>query len=248
MSGHSKWATIKHKKAAADSKRGKIFTKIIKEITIAAKTGGGDLNANPRLRTAIGTAKAANMPADNIDRAIKKGTGELEGVTYDEVTYEGYGPDGVAILVQCLTDNKNRAAAEIRSIFTKGNGTMAGAGSVAWIFEKKGLITIAKEKASEEQLMEVVLSAGAEDIATADDKFEVTTGPHDFEAVKEALDKAKITCESAQVTMIPKNQAPLSAASARAVMNLIDTLEDHDDVQNVYANFEIPDEVMKELA
>ncbi len=248
MSGHSKWATIKHKKAAVDAKRGKIFTKIIKEITVAAKMGGGDLNANPRLRTAISTAKAANMPADNIDRAVKKGTGELEGVVYEEVTYEGYGPDGAAILVQCLTDNKNRTAAEIRSIFTKGMGSMAGAGSVAWIFEKKGLIAVNKNAAKEDAVMEAAISAGAEDMQTADDKYEITTGPHDLDAVKEALDKAKIPFESAQVTMIPKNLAPLSASSARAVLNLIETLEDHDDVQNVYANFDIPDEVMKELS
>jgi YebC/PmpR family DNA-binding regulatory protein len=248
MSGHSKWASIKHKKAAADSKRGKLFTKIIREITVAAKTGGGDPETNPRLRTAIQSAKAANMPADNIDRAIKKGTGELEGVTYEEVMYEGYGPQGVAVLVQCLTDNKNRTASEIRNIFNKTNGSMAGAGSVAWIFEKKGLIVVAKANATEDQLMEIALAAGAEDLSQAGDKFEVTSSIHDFWPVKEALEKAKIPLESAAVTMIPKNQVPVSIESARATLHLIEALEEHDDVQNVYANCDIPDEVMKELA
>lgn len=248
MSGHNKWASIKHKKGIADAKRGKVFTKIIRELTVAAKQGGGDPNINPRLRTVIQTAKDANMPADNIERAIKKGTGELEGVTYDEVAYEGYGPAGVAVLVQCLTDNKNRTAAEVRSIFSKANGSMAGAGSVAWIFEKKGLITIAKEKTTEEQLMEVALSAGAEDLSQVDTQFQVTTNPPEFEAVKEAIEKAKIEIENAQITMIPKNLAPVSAADARSVLKLIESLEDQDDVQNVYANFDIPDEVMKELS
>ena len=248
MSGHSKWASIKHKKAEVDAKRGKIFTKLIREITVAAKIGGGDLNSNPRLRTVIQSAKAANMPADNIDRAIKKGTGELEGVTYEDVLYEGYGPQGAAMLVHCLTDNKNRTASEIRNIFSKNGGSMAGAGSVAWIFEKKGLIVVAKAKAGEEQLMEIALAAGAEDLTTADEKFEIITAPHDFWAVKEALEKANIPIESSQLTMIPKNQAPVSAESARTVLRLIEALEDHEDVQNVYANCDIPDEVMKEIA
>ncbi len=248
MSGHSKWASIKHKKAAIDAKRGKIFTKLIREITVAAKAGGGDVNTNPRLRTVIQTAKAANMPADNIDRAIKKGTGELEGVNYEEVLYEGYGPQGVAILVQCLTDNKNRTAAEIRNIFNKINGSMAGAGSVAWIFEKKGLIVVSKSKAGEDQLMEIALSAGAEDMTPAGENFEITTSTHDFWAVKEALEKAGIALESANVTMIPKNQVTVSPESARALLHLIEGLDDQDDVQNVYANGDIPDEVMKEIA
>ncbi len=247
MSGHSKWASIKHKKAAADAKRGKIFTKLIREITMAAKTGGGDPNTNPGLRTAIQSAKSENMPADNIERAIKKGTGELEGVTYEEVVYEGYGPQGVAILVQCLSDNKNRTAAEIRNIFTKLGGSMAGAGSVAWIFEKKGFIVIAKNKISEEALMEIVLPQGAEDLTSSADHYEVTSSPHDFEAVREALEKAKIPAESSQVTMIPKNQVPVSPESARSVLKLIEALEEHDDVQNVYANCDIPDEVIKEI-
>ena len=247
MSGHSKWASIKHKKGAADAKRGKIFTKLMREISAAAKTGGGDPNANPRLRTAIQSARAANMPSENIERAVKKGTGEMEGVVYEEVVYEGYGPQGVAILAQCLTDNKNRTAAEIRSIFSKTGGSMAGAGSVAWMFEKKGVLIVPAKVASEDSLMEIALAAGAEDLTQANDKFEITTGPHDFETVREALEKAKISAESAQVTMIAKNQVPVSAEGARAVLKLIEALEDHDDVQNVYANCDIPDEVMKEI-
>lgn len=247
MSGHNKWASIKHKKAIADSKRGKLFTKIIKEITVAAKTGGGDPATNPRLRTAILAAKGGNMPADNIERAIKKGTGELEGVTYEEVMYEGYGPGGVAMLVQCLTDNKNRAAAEIRSIFTKGNGSMAGAGSVAWIFEKKGLILVSKSAATEDQLLELVIGAGAEDMTTEGESFQVTTGLQDYENVRTAVEKAGIAMESSQITMIPKNQTAVDADGARAVLSLVDSLEDNDDVQNVYMNADIPEEVMKEI-
>ncbi|MBI3999533.1 MAG: YebC/PmpR family DNA-binding transcriptional regulator, partial [Candidatus Omnitrophica bacterium] len=191
MSGHSKWASIKHKKALVDAKRGKMFTKLIREITVAAKTGGGDPDTNPRLRLAISTAKSGNMPADNIERAVKKGTGALEGVSYEEVVYEGYGPEGVAIYVQCLTDNKNRTASEIRNIFSKKNGNMAGAGSVSWLFEKKGLIVVSQDKATEDQLMELVLNAGAEDLSKAGDKFEIITGTSDFETVKKALDDAK---------------------------------------------------------
>ncbi len=247
MSGHSKWSSIKHKKAAADSKRGKLFTKLIREIMVAAKTSGGDVATNPRLRTAIETAKDANMPSDNIDRAIKKGTGELEGVIYEEVHYEGYGPNGVAIYVRCLSDNKNRTAADIRNIFSKKGGSMAGAGSVAWIFEKKGLIVVTTSQTTEDKLMEIVLAAGAEDLSTSNDKFEIVTDPAHFEAVKNALTQSKITAESAELTLIPKNQVTLAPDKARAVLALVEALEDHDDVQNVYANFEIPDEVMKEL-
>ncbi len=248
MSGHSKWASIKHKKAAIDAKRGKVFTKLIREITVVAKQGGGDPETNPKLRTAIQTAKAANMPADNIERAIKKGTGELEGVTYEEVNYEGYGPQGVAILVHCLTDNKNRTASEIRSIFSKTNGNMAGAGSVAWLFEKKGFLVVPKLKTTEDQLMEIALAAGAEDLSQIGDKFEITTGPHDFWAVKEALDKANIPTETAEITMIPKNQVSVTPEIVRSVLHLIEALEEHEDVQNVYANCDIPDEVMKEIS
>lgn len=248
MSGHSKWASIKHKKAAADAKRGQIFTKIIREITVAAKNGGGDPNTNPRLRTAIQTAKTANMPADNIERAIKKGTGELEGVVYEEVHYEGFGPQGVAVLVNCLTDNKNRTASEIRNIFSKNNAAMGGAGSVAWMFEKKGLIVVSKQKISEDALMEIVLANGAEDMSPAGEHFEVTASPHDYEGLRQALEKAKIPTESAQITMIPKNLVEVSPETARHIIKLMDLLEEHDDVQHVYVNCEIPDEVMKELA
>ena len=248
MSGHNKWASIKHKKAAADSKRGKIFTKLTKEISAAAKSGGGDAKMNPRLRTAIDSAKSENMPAENIERAIKKGTGEIEGVTYEEVAYEGYGTEGVAILVNCLTDNKNRTASEIRSLFTKNSGSMAGAGSVAWIFEKKGFIAVAKSIVTEDKLMEIVISAGAEDFVTGDEKYEITANPHDFEAVKAAIEAAKIPMETSHMTMIPKNLVAVSPEGARANIRLIEAMEDHDDVQNVYANCDIPDEVLKELA
>ncbi|MBI4358705.1 MAG: YebC/PmpR family DNA-binding transcriptional regulator [Candidatus Omnitrophica bacterium] len=248
MSGHSKWASIKHKKALVDAKRGKIFTKLIREITVAAKSGGGDPAANPRLRLAISTAKSANMPADNIERAVKKGTGALEGVSYEEVIYEGYGPEGVAIYVQCLSDNKNRTASEIRNIFAKKSGNMAGAGSVSWLFEKKGLIVVDQNQVGEDHLMELVLNAGAEDLSKAGDKFEIITNPSDFEAVKKALDDARIAYESADLQMIPKNLVPVSVSNARQVLTLIEALEDHDDVQHVYANCDIPDEVMKEVA
>src|SRR3989338_5132471 len=248
MSGHSKWASIKHKKALVDAKRGKMFTKLIREITVAAKTGGGDPDTNQRLRLAISTAKSSNMPADNIERAVKKGTGALEGVSYEEVVYEGYGPEGVAIYVQCLTDNKNRTESEIRNIFSKKSGNMAGAGSVSWLFEKKGLIVVDQKQATEDQLMELALSAGAEDLSKAGDKFEILTGPGDFEAVKKALDEAHVPYESADLRMIPKTLVPVSPADARHVLALIEALEDHDDVQNVYVNCDIPDEVMKEVA
>jgi YebC/PmpR family DNA-binding regulatory protein len=248
MSGHSKWASIKHKKAIVDKKRGKIFTKVIREITVAARIGGGDPFTNPRLRLAIQSAKGANMPSENVDRAIKKGTGTLEGSHYEEVIYEGYGPAGVAIYVQCLTDNKNRSAGEVRSLFSKKQGNMAGAGSVAWIFEKKGLIVVSATGISEDKLMELAIHAGAEDLSRSDEQFEIVSGPNEFEAVKKALDDAKVEYESAQLTMIPKNTVSVSAAHARAVLQLIEALEDHDDVQNVYANCDIPDEVMKEMA
>ena len=248
MSGHSKWASIKHKEAIVDAKRGQIFTKFIREITVAAKTGGGDLNTNPRLRTAIQSAKDSNMPADNIERAIKKGTGELEGVTYEEIAYEGFGPEGAAILVACLTDNKNRTASEIRSVFNKNGGNMGSAGTVAWMFEKKGFIVIPKSATTEDQLMEIVLGAGAEDLTSTDQMFEVTTAPHDLWAVREAVEKAKIKVESATLTMILKNLVSVSADTGRKVVHLIEALEEHDDVQNVYSNVDIPEEVMKELA
>jgi len=248
MSGHSKWHSIKHKKGAADKKRGKLFTKLIREIVAAAKMGGGDINANPRLRTAVQTAKSNNMPADNIDRAIKKGTGDLQGENYEEVVYEGYGPQGVAVLAFCLTDNRNRSAAEIRSIFNKANGSLAGSGSVAWIFEKKGLLIIDSQKIEEEKLMDLVINAGAEDLKREGDQYEVVTQPQDFENVREALEKASVETVSAELTMIPKNEVKVTAESARGVIHLIEALEENDDVQNVYANCDIPDEVIKEMS
>jgi YebC/PmpR family DNA-binding regulatory protein len=248
MSGHSKWASIKHKKAIVDAKRGQVFTKFIREITVAAKTGGGDLDTNPRLRTAVQSAKDSNMPADNIERAIKKGTGELEGVTYEEISYEGFGPEGAAVLVACLTDNKNRTASEIRSVFNKNGGNMGSAGTVAWMFEKKGFIVISKTATTEDQLMEIALGAGAEDMTSTDTMFEVTTAPQDLWTVREAVEKAKIKVESANLTMIPKNLVSVSADTGRKVVHLIEALEEHDDVQNVYSNADIPEEVMKELS
>ncbi|MBI3253002.1 MAG: YebC/PmpR family DNA-binding transcriptional regulator [Candidatus Omnitrophica bacterium] len=249
MSGHSKWATIKHKKGALDAKRGAIFTKLIKEITVAARAGGGSPESNPRLRTVIAKAKEANMPSDNIERAIKKGTGELPGVTYEEVTYEGYGPAGVAILIEAMTDNKNRTAAEIRSALEKRGGNLSGAGSVAWQFLKKGLLLVKKDAADEDKLMSIALDAGAADFVTQKDSFEITTEPHDFEAVKKAIHDAGIATESAEVTRIPSGVVKVSDPSAaKNVMSLVESLEEHEDVQNVYANFDIPDEILQSLA
>ena len=244
MSGHSKWAGIKHKKAITDVKRGKLFSKISKEITVAAKAGGGDIAANATLRAAITKAKSVNMPADNIDRAIKKGTGELPGVSYEQVAYEGYGPKGVAIIVEALTDNKNRTSAEIRNIFAKKGGNMAGSGSVNWIFAKKGFILVNKNKADEDKLMSVALDAGAEDMKAEDEMFEIITTVSGFEKVKAALDSAKIAVESAEITMIPSSTVKLQGADAQQVLGLIELIEDNDDVQNVYANFDIPDEIL----
>ncbi|MBN1493618.1 MAG: YebC/PmpR family DNA-binding transcriptional regulator [Candidatus Omnitrophica bacterium] len=246
MSGHSKWASIKHKKAATDAKRGKIFTKIIKEITIAARMGGGSSESNPRLRLAISNAKNSNMPADNIDRAIKKGTGELPGVSYEEIYYEGYGPGGVAMYVKCLTDNKNRASAEIRNVFSKNNGNMAGAGSVAWMFEAKGLIVVRSDQADEEKLFELVIDAGAEDMSMQGDSFEIITDPSNFENVKNAIAGAEIPIASDELTMLPKSTTKVEGNQARGVLSLVEALEDHDDVQNVYSNFDIPDDVLNE--
>ncbi|MBU1887880.1 MAG: YebC/PmpR family DNA-binding transcriptional regulator [Candidatus Omnitrophica bacterium] len=245
MSGHSKWASIKHKKAATDAKRGNLFTKLIKEITVAARRGGGDIDKNPRLRTAIDRAKQANMPADNIDRAVKKGTGELEGVNYEEFTMEGYGPGGVAIMVELLTDNRNRTTADIRNIFSKKNGSLAGAGSVSWMFEKKGYLEVEKSSAPEDKVMSVVLDAGAQDMETGDDSYSVTTDPRDFEAVKKALENNNIKTASAEITMIPKNTIQLKGDDAKQILGLMEALEDHDDSQNVYANFDIPDDIVE---
>ncbi|MGM0417770.1 MAG: YebC/PmpR family DNA-binding transcriptional regulator [Thermodesulfobacteriota bacterium] len=241
MAGHSKWANIKHKKGKEDAKRGKIFTKLIKEITVAAKMGGGDIDANPRLRTAVEAAKSANMPKDNIERGIKKGTGDLEGVNYEDIKYEGYGPGGAAVLVEVLTDNKNRAVGEVRHLFSKHGGNLGENGCVAWMFDKKGYILVTKESSDEETLMEIGLEAGAEDIKEQEDSFEVITDPADFEAVKKALEDNNIKYEVAELSMIPENETAVDGKDAEKMVKLIDGLEDCDDVQNVYTNADIPD-------
>jgi YebC/PmpR family DNA-binding regulatory protein len=236
MSGHSKWSTIKRKKGAADAKRGKMFTKLIKEITIAARENGGDPGANPRLRLAIDNAKAANMPADNIERAIKKATGELDGVTYNEITYEGYGPGGVAMLIEVATDNKNRSVAEVRHLFSKYNGSMGESGSVAWMFDRKGIITLPIQNKTEDEIMDIVLEAGAEDLQTEDDYFEVQTDLESFEPVRKALVAADMQIENASLQWIAKNTVNVSGDDLEKVMKIIEAMEDSDDVQNVYSN------------
>jgi len=245
MSGHSKWSSIKHKKGAADAKRGKVFTKLIKEITVAARMGGsGDPDANPRLRTAIAAAKSENMPKDNIERAIKKGTGELEGVNYEENTYEGYGPGGAAVFLESLTDNKNRAVADIRHIFSKCGGNMGENGCVAWMFDKKGYIVVERAAVDEDTLMEVALDAGAEDVREDDSNFEVITAPEDFEAVKAAIDAKEIECLDAEVTMLPQNTTDLKGKEAEQMIRLMDMLDDCEDVQKVYTNADIPEDLV----
>lgn len=248
MSGHNKWSTIKHKKGAADAKRGKLFTKLIKEITTAARIGGGDPGGNPRLRKAVDEAKANNMPSDNIDRAIKKGTGELEGVVYDEVTYEGYGPEGVAVLLEVMTDNKNRTVAEIRHLFSKYNGSLGENGCVAWMFDSLGLIAVSKESATEEQLFEVALEAGADDIKDEGEIFEIHTSVEAFEGVLSAIKEAGIETESAELTRLPQTTVKLDGKTAETMLKLYGNLEDHEDVQNIYANFDIPDEIMENFS
>lgn len=238
MSGHSKWATIKHKKGATDAKRGKIFTRLIKEITIAAKSGGGDPDGNPRLRTAILAAKAENMPADNIKRAIQRGTGELEGLSYEEITYEGYGPGGVAVIIDVLTDNKNRAVSEVRHAFSKNGGNLGAEGAVGWMFSKKGVISIAKNVAGEDKLMEIVLESGAEDLNDVGEHWEILSAPEDFEAVVDALKAAKIPTVTAEVTKIASTYTKLEGSQASAMIRLLETIEDLDDTQNVYSNFD----------
>jgi YebC/PmpR family DNA-binding regulatory protein len=247
MSGHSKWATIKHKKGALDAKRGKIFTRLIKEISIAAKSGG-DPDTNPRLRTAIAAAKAENMPADNIKRAIQRGTGELPGATYEEFTLEGYGPGGVALLLDVNTDNRNRTVSEIRHAFGKNGGNMAEAGAVAWMFHKKGDIVVPKSAASEDQLMSIVLEAGADDLRDDGETWEVITEPSAFESVVEAVKKAGIQPTSAAVAMIPQNYIKLEGQQAGQMIRLVEALEDHDDVQHVHSNFDIDQKVLEEVA
>jgi len=239
MSGHSKWATIKHKKGATDAKRGRVFTRIIREITIAARIGGGDPNSNPRLRTAILSAKGANMPNDNVERAIQPGTGQLEGEQYEEVTFEGYGPGGVGMLIQAVTTNRNRVVGEMRHLMSKNGGNLAEAGAVGWMFHRKGEITVPKEAATEEKLLDIVLEAGGEDLKDDGSSWYITTPPEAIEAVKEALSKASITPASAEVGMVPQNYIKLTGQQATQMVRLVEALEEHDDVQHVYANFDI---------
>ena len=246
MSGHNKWSTIKHKKGAADAKRGKVFTKIIKEISVAAKLGGADPAANPRLRTAIDKAKGENMPKDNIERAIKKGAGGMEGVTYEEIVYEGYGPGGAAVLVEVMTDNRNRSVSEVRSIFSKNNGNMGEAGCVAWMFSQKGLIAFEKN-IDFDQLFEAALEAGAEDVAEQDEQFEVTTDPSSFIEVRETLVAKGFKFANAEITMVPQTLVELTGKQAESMLKMMDKLEDCDDVQNVYANFDISADEMEKM-
>lgn len=249
MSGHSKWSTIKRKKGAIDAKRGKLFTKIIKEITLAARLGGGDPEGNARLRQAIAAAKEENMPKDNIERAIKKGTGTGEGtVNYEEVTYEGYGPGGVAVLVQVMTDNKNRTVAEIRHILSKHGGNLGENGCVAWMFEKKGSILIDKKALQEDEIMELALDVGAEDVREEENEYEIITDPSSFEQVKKAIDAKGIKSIEARIGMVPQNTVALEESKAEQMLKMMEKLEDNDDVQNVYANFDISDDVMEKLS
>lgn len=248
MSGHSKWSTIKRKKAKIDSERGRAFTKVIKEITIAARSGGGDPESNPRLRTAVLAAKAVNMPADNVKKAILKGTGELEGVAYEELTYEGYAPFGVAVFLECSTDNKNRTAPEIRHIFSKYGGNMAENGAVSWVFERRGLITVSREGLDEDTIMEAALDAGASDVGMEeDDVYEVYTDPSELHTVLDALEAKGVTAGAAELVRIPTNTVTLDERQAESVLKLIDLFEEHDDVNKVWSNFDIPAEVMEKL-
>jgi YebC/PmpR family DNA-binding regulatory protein len=239
MSGHSKWHTIKHKKGALDAKRGRLFTRLIKEMTVAARNGGGDINTNPRLRTVVAEAKAANMPAENIKRAVQRGTGELPGVTYEEISYEGYGPGGAAIIIECMTDNKNRTVGEIRHLLAKYNGNLGSENSVAWMFSKKGYVVIEKTGVDEEKLMDAVLEAGAEDFRDDGDSFEVITEPGALEAVKEAVKVLQLEPITAKVSMLPQNYVKLEGKEASQMLKLMEAVEDHDDVQNVWSNFDI---------
>ena len=245
MSGHSKWHTIKHKKGALDAKRGKIFTRLIKELTVAARMGGGDIDANARLRKVVNDAKGQNMPNDTIDRAIKRGTGELEGVNYEEITYEGYGIGGVAVLVETLTDNRNRTVAELRHLFSKNGGNLGEAGSVAWMFDKKGYIVVDKEAKSEDELFEIALEAGADDVQDEGEVFEIYTAPENFDAVLDAVKAAGVEPQAAEISMIPQNYIKLEGADAKAMLKLYDAIDDHDDVQKLYANFDIDESEME---
>ncbi len=246
MSGHSKWSTIKHKKGAADAKRGKVFTRIIKEMTVAARMGGGDPAANPRLRAAVAEAKANNMPKDNVERAIKRGTGELEGLTYEEITYEGYGPGGVALLVETMTDNSNRTTPEVRHIFEKNGGNMGTPGSVRFQFERKGYFSIDRKAVEEDKLMEIAIEAGADDLRTEDpETFEIVTSPEAFEAVRQALEKNNIETIEAKLGQVPNLSVKLDETKAKQMLRLLESLDDHDDVQNVWSNFDIPEDLME---
>ncbi|MEZ5398261.1 MAG: YebC/PmpR family DNA-binding transcriptional regulator [Bryobacteraceae bacterium] len=247
MSGHSKWHTIKHKKAAIDAKRGKVFTRLIKEIAIAAR-GGGDPDSNARLRTAIAAAKAVSMPADNIKRAVMRGTGELEGSTIEEITFEGYGPGGAAVIVECATDNRNRTVSEIRHMFSKNGGNLGDVGSVAWMFDRKSQILIEEEKATEDQLMELAIEAGADDVVNEGGQWQVLAAPEAHSAVLEALEKAGIETMEASIAMVPKNLVKLEGSQARGMLKLSDALDEHDDVQNVYANFDVDESVLAEMS
>ena len=248
MSGHSRWSTIKHKKAASDAKKGKTWTKVIKEITVAARMGGGDPNGNPRLRKAVDLARAENMPTDNIAKAIKRGTGELEGITYDEVTYEGTGPGGTLFIVESLTDNRNRTVAELRKIFEKNNAVLGTSGTASWAFDRRGQIRLDKKAASEEQLFDVALGAGAEDISDEGDEWLVSTPPTEVDVVRGALEAAKIESKSAQIVMVPKNAVQVEGRDAEQVLRLSEVLDDHDDVQNVFANFDVSEEEMARIS
>ena len=248
MSGHSKWHSIRHKKGAMDAKRGKIFTKLIREITVAARLGGGNPDGNPRLRAAIQAAKAENMPKENIERAIKKGTGELEGTAYEEASYEAYGPGGVAILIDCLTDNKKRTVADIKHILDRHGGSLGEPGCVSWIFKKKGLIVVEKGKVDEDQLLDLALDAGAEDVKEGDTEFEIITDPSDFEKVKAKFDEEGIPYTVSEVSMVPQTTVKLEGKEAQQMLNLMEALEDNDDISHVYANFDIPDKVMEAMS
>jgi len=248
MSGHNKWSSIKHKKGAADARRGKVFSKLIKEITVAARMGGGDINSNPRLRTAVNAAKQENMPKDNIERAIKKGTGDLDGVNYEEIVYEGYGPGGCAVYIESLTDNKKRAVADIRHIFSKSGGNLGENGCVGWMFDKKGLISVPKENVDEDSLMEAALEAGAEDVKDEGSTFDIITETEDFETVKNEIEKANYKYDLAEVTMIAQNTIALQGKDAEQMIKLMDRLEDCDDVQKTYTNADIDDDILKQIS
>ncbi len=248
MSGHSKWHSIKHKKAATDSKRGRIFTRLIKEMTAAARNGGGDVDANPRLRLAVATAKASNMPAENIKRAIMRGTGELPGVSYEDVNYEGYGPGGVAIFMHVLTDNRNRTVAEIRHILAKNGGNLGETGCVGWMFERKGYFVVEKSTTDEDKLLEIALGAGADDMREDGSNFEILTAPENFDKVRSALEAAKVSTAAAEISMMPQNYIKLEGKSAQTMLNLMEALEDHEDIQNVWANFDVDESEIQEAS